>query len=250
MKIEAPVAEVIRRACRTSSKARYQTADEFLAALRHAFDDPEWEVTTRTASPVSGDPSSSQSDGAVEWTQTGGPTRSRKSTGKPTRSSPPSRSGSPRLRGPRLPVDPLADEGEVLVGGRRLRLLEVDDDLVVGDFESCPISTPARIRISFPPFADHSPQLHIKGLNAFIVKDGGRPSGGVNITSDADLALISPARDPIDFVRFSFGILEGTTRLLEFAEVILEVQLLQIAWVVAVDFGPGRDAALLYHRRK
>ena len=87
-----------------------------------------------------------------------------------------------------------------------MRLIPADEQITVGGDDS-PLQTPARLRFTVFPWDASHPQIHLKGLNCFLVKDGNhqRLSGAADVAGDTELQLVSPARDALDTVRIMFG---------------------------------------------
>jgi serine/threonine-protein kinase len=67
-------------------------------------------------------------------------------------------------------------------------------------------------------------QLHVKGLNCFISRDGGRVTRALDVKSDTILAILSPTREVLDLVRCAMVPENG----------------------VQLDFGPGRELVLVH----
>jgi hypothetical protein len=114
------------------------------------------------------------------------------------------------------------------------------------------VSTPARARFTFVPGPSQTLRLHVKGLNCFVAKEGGRPTSAVEVAKDSLLHLQAPQVPPrtLDSVRCQFA-RTGDPSAFQFpvgGGVTLAVPLEQVACAVLLDFGPGRELALLYSR--
>ncbi|HSQ68299.1 MAG TPA: serine/threonine-protein kinase [Polyangiaceae bacterium] len=101
---------------------------------------------------------------------------------------------------------PLADE--LVASGMRTRVIDVEDrlDLAV----PTPLGVDARIRLMLLP-GRTGYRLNVKGLNCFVVRDG-RPAAAVVVESDGVVELMSSAREPMGRLGYTFGVVEGNTR--------------------------------------
>ncbi len=136
---------------------------------------------------------------------------------------------------------------EVLAAGRRIRLLPTTGALEVGGSEEAAVPSPARLRLTFLPGRDRALHLHVKGLNCFLGRDGARPTSGADLSSDTYLELRSPGREPLDAVRCHFGVPgPADVRFYTLGGARLGVPAELAAHSVLLDFGPGREAALVY----
>ncbi len=145
------------------------------------------------------------------------------------------------------------DSPEFLAGQRLVRVVttppEARDRLELAGDKG------ARFRLTFLPDADRPTRLHMKGLTCFLQKTGARATGALEIDTDSEVELLTPARERMDKVRFAFGVPGGSQRLfhLQFhsgeGEATVVVPLERAASVALLDFGPGRDLVLVYVRR-
>jgi len=140
---------------------------------------------------------------------------------------------------------------EILAGGRRVALVPSRGTVDLGG-EGSPVATAARARFSFVPGPSQTLRLHVKGLNCFVAKDGARPTSAVEVHKDMLLHLQTPAAQArtLDSVRCQFA-RTGDPTAFQFplgTGVTLAVPLEQAACAVLLDFGPGRELALLYSR--
>ncbi|HVE85510.1 MAG TPA: hypothetical protein VND93_21800, partial [Myxococcales bacterium] len=202
--------EVISRACRVSPAERFQTAADFLRAAREALQP--------SASPQS-----------------------------PPPLPPAARAMAP---GATLRVSNLS-QPELLAGGRRVALVPTGGVVDLGG-EGSAVASAARARFTFVPGPSQTLRLHVKGLNCFVAKEGGRPTSAVEVHKDMLLHLQVPEVPPrtLDSVRCQFA-RTGDPTAFQFplgAGVTLAVPLEQAACAVLLDFGPGREMALLYSR--
>jgi serine/threonine-protein kinase len=137
-----------------------------------------------------------------------------------------------------------AGADEVLAAGRRVRLIPVAEQVDLGG--DGPLRSPARARLTIFADADRRVRVHVKGLNCFVAKRGGRPSSAVDLDSDAELELLAPDRERLDALRFAFGVPSDDGRQFHLGGVTLSVPRAEAPAAVIVDLGPGRELALLH----
>jgi eukaryotic-like serine/threonine-protein kinase len=147
-----------------------------------------------------------------------------------------------RTEGPRsrVVVEHL-DGGELVAAGGRVRLLAVADDapadLTVGEL---------RFRLTLLPAARGQARLHVKGLNCFVARAGGRPSGAVDLERDSTVEILANDRKPAGSVRCHFGEASEGARLFPVGGSSLEVAARAARASVLLDFGAGRDLVLVF----
>ncbi len=136
---------------------------------------------------------------------------------------------------------------EILAFGRRVRLIPTSGTLELGGDDEAAVPSPARIRLTFLPGGGRTLRVHLKGLNCFLGRDGGRPSSAVDLGGDAFLDLRSPGRERLDAMRCQFGTPgPADVRFFALGASRLGVPAELAAQAVLLDFGPGREAALVY----
>jgi serine/threonine-protein kinase len=99
-------------------------------------------------------------------------------------------------RKPRLALGPGAVE---LVAGKSYEVLELDHDsktLRLGN---------ERVLVTFMPAAPGGRTIHVKGINCFVAKPGGRPSSAVVLTGDGVIDLVDPRNRLLARVNLRFG---------------------------------------------
>jgi serine/threonine protein kinase len=254
----------ICHACRENADERFQTIEEYLEALRESVHESWRNITTkqeryvppRPAQPMApaqaGNPPM-RTELAIEPARSGtteppvsAPTQthvaavasaSSSSSALPLNPSfPPS--GNVRV----LTVDSFASP-EIVVGGRRIRSVAVGDEISIGA-EAGIVGTRARLRIMPRELGDV--RMHLKGLNCFVVRDGTRPSIGIDADRDVEAVLMSPAREMLDRVSVHLGAFDGTSRVFQLHGAALAVPVRLARWSALLDFGPGRETILLY----
>jgi serine/threonine-protein kinase len=150
---------------------------------------------------------------------------------------------------PVLVLDRLAESGEIVAAGRRLRVVPLGETIDIGGPDGALVRSPARLRLTLLPDAGRGVRLHVKGLNCFVSKLGDRPTAGVAIVEDEDLELCAPDRKRLDVLRCVFGSESaGGARTYPLGAVTLAVAA-SILPAILLDLGPGRELALL-HRVK
>jgi serine/threonine-protein kinase len=249
----------IAHACRENADERFQTIEEFLEALRESVHESWRNITSkqeRYIPPAPAQPMSARS-AAPQAPEPAQPVRSG-TTEPPTTQAhtavaanvPASQSSSAMPVGQVVPgapvrvltVDSFASP-EIVVGGRRIRSVPVGDEASIGA-EAGVVGTRARIRVTPRDLGDV--RMHLKGLNCFVMRDGSRPSIGVDIDRDAELVLMSPARELLDRVSVHLGVYDGSARTFQLHGAALAVPLRLAKWSALLDFGPGRETILLY----
>jgi serine/threonine-protein kinase len=229
MQIPPALQAVIARACRTAPAERHQSAMELLEATRHA-------VAAIAAAEAAQDAALDEvSPDTDEMTPP---------VAAPSPAAPPQAAPPPRAPGPVLRISSMAD-AEIVAAGRRVSLVATPRAVDLGGPDG-PIASAARARFTFVPGPSQSLRLHIKGLNCFVAKDGGRTSSAVEIARDTLVHLQLPAQ-VLDSVQCQFA-RTGDPTAFQFpvAGVTLAVPLELAACAVLLDFGPGREMALLY----
>ncbi len=230
LKLDPMMAHVIARACRDLPEERYASVEELGLALRAAV----------------------HSDATV--------TAKQRMLAPEPRDTRPSASGTPPpVRVPMplplpLPAPVLvlgnATDAEILVAGRRLRVLPVHEKIDLGG-EAGPLRSPARLRLTLLPDAGRGVRLHVKGLNCFVTRVGERPTGAVSLDTDQDLELVAPDRKRMDVLRCLFGVPgEDRTTIFALGAVTLAVPAQHIQSAILLDLGPGRELVLLHPMRK
>ncbi len=274
-KIPAPMADLIRRACAADVDARIGSADAFAEALRAAVR----ETTRAAAAPGHGHGPGPGID--TEPYRRSAQILSPDEPATPTQPVeafdvldardilplppppmpplmvvaplavaplPPSPSPSPpepkRTAPAHLVVDP-SGQDEILVGGRRMRLvaMRIDQQLDLGG-DGPWLRSPARFRVTITPSKTAAPRVNMRGLNCFVVQTGARPSTAIDVEADMDVDLIAPDRSTLDNVRCSVGRAGDGSRLYDLGPVTIAVP--AAAGAVMLDFGPGRELALLH----
>ncbi len=264
--LDEELQRVLAYAARADGAERLQTVEQFIEALRECVQGSWRNVTTRqerhvpagarpqsTSVPVS-PPSPApepafEPDGSVATfahSSAGtSPSVGRSDVPGLLAAASPASASSPSLQvlaaAPVLTVESLRS-GDLVVGGRRVRPVEVGAELVLGA-EAGVVASAARFRVTPRQLGAH---IHIKGLNCFVVRDGGRPASGVDLERDAEVSLIAPSRETLDRVLVQLGTYDGHSSCFSLHGVVLALPSRLATWAVLLDLGPGREAILLY----
>jgi serine/threonine protein kinase len=244
MGLPQAVADVILTACKNDPPARHPTADHFLVALTEAVHlEPRALVTSIAAEPPVTAPMPFD-PGPEAKTQPDSPSAHGHA----------SRSPKPK---PVTEISPAVlvlasfTDHEVVAAGRRVHLLPTKEFIDIGGEDDKLVPSKARVRVTFLPTPiGKSARIHIKGLNCFVAKGGGRASSATDLSEDSDLEMKLPGTERLDAVRCRFGVLgDGGVRVFPVANVSLGVPLAQASHSVLLDFGPGRELVLVYSIR-
>src|SRR5262249_5662762 len=147
--IPEAIARVVLRACRSNPEERHPSVDVFGGAIREALRGGG-EITT---------------------------SRFEKLETEDTPPKPP----RPAIRDGGGVLLSSLQPGEIVAAGRRLTLIAAADDYIDLESQLQGPQGPLRFRLTLMPDA----RLHIKGLNCFVAKAGGRTSNAVDLDGDA-----------------------------------------------------------------
>jgi serine/threonine-protein kinase len=267
---------LLKQACNFDPDARPQHVDQLATALRDSYD---LSVPTRTSvASMSSRPiaSSIVADGSLEDEPLttpkyrSGPLPTAAGSGalvaalplppgpdSSPRREPPKRAESPRLASvvPELPtkIDATASgrpirrlpvgEGTTSVGDRVVRFVPVQSaaDVLV-------LAGVARLRLTLLPGLHGRPVLHIKALNCFVARSGGRPSSAVQIDGDGGFDLINPRSQPLGGGRVSFGSPAAGHTLFRIGAETVAVGLEECPDAILIDYGAGAECHFVYAR--
>ena len=230
--IAEPIVRVVLRACRAKPDERYATIDQLGTALRTALRGGDQVTTSRFAKI---DPSEIPSTSP---------------RGLPAMPETPAMLDVPAIPpGQAALLSPL-EPGEVVAAGRRLKLIAATDEHL--DIES-QLSGPQgalRFRLTLMPGHGAGARLHIKGLNCFVAKGGGRTSNAVDVDSDVAVKVLSADRKHAGDIRCAFGHPTAEARLFAVGSGGIGVSHADAGAVVLLDFGDGHDALLLFKAKR
>jgi serine/threonine-protein kinase len=202
--------EVLARACRARPEDRYPSVSAFLEALRKAF------ARTELVRPA---PRADEEEPRTD------PLRKRKAAEAPP--APP----------PVLALQPRG-AGELVVAGRRVRLLPLGNKVDLGDR--------ARVRVTVVPDGEGALRLNLRGLDCFVARAGGRPSRAQELASDGEVTLLSADRRVLDRVSCAFASARDDALYLSIAGTPVSLPSSEAGGAALLDFGAGRPIYLLY----
>jgi serine/threonine protein kinase len=125
-----------------------------------------------------------------------------------------------------------------VAGGRVVRVLETEEQIELRHGG-------AKLRVSLLASRDGELHLHVKGINCFVARTDGTPTGAVSLDRDEALQLYSPERHLLAVVRCSFGSPGRPGRLFRFGASSVRVP--QPA--VLIDFEERQELLLIQQAR-
>lgn len=133
-------------------------------------------------------------------------------------------------------------EGQVVAAGRRVRLVGVREQL---DLESRAL----RFRVTLLP-SPGGLHLHLKALNCFVAREGGRATFALDADRDTLVELTANDRKRAGTLRLDFGKngARDASRRFTVGEAELEVPLDESPAALLFDFDDGRDLVLLFRK--
>jgi serine/threonine protein kinase len=253
------LSEVIQTACREDPSQRYQSMEDFVAALgaavraqsRQRMDDGSaslaWPDTdSGVISPLllSADEIERHSPLLLPADE---PAMVPLSSHTPTPHTVAGRArGTRRQRDDALLVD-CAGERELSVFGRRLTLLALGGGAALDlGGEHGALRSTARFRVTLLPGPAAGARLNLKGLNCFVASAGTRPATAVNLEHDDELELLGSDRRAMERITCSLGRPAGARQLCRLQSRTLAVAGASLG-AVLLDVGPGRELILIHH---
>jgi hypothetical protein len=103
----------------------------------------------------------------------------------------------------------------------------------------------ARLRVSLVPAVGHF-SIHVRGLNCFVRKKGGRASGAAQLASSGGIELVSPNQQAIASARVQFGSPAAGHHVFPVGDQLVAVGTNECPRAVAFDFGPGGECLFVY----
>jgi hypothetical protein len=128
-----------------------------------------------------------------------------------------------------------------LVGDRRVHFVPAPE----GEVTLTCCNGAAKLRLAFVPVGGRF-CVHIRGMNCFVARDGGRPSSAVQFDEGGRCDLVAPNRQRIATVQVSTGKLAAGHRIFTLDAESIAVGYEECPHVAALDFGPGGDCLLVY----
>lgn len=147
-------------------------------------------------------------------------------------------------------VDDLSID-EAVAGPRNVWLLPLEDAVDLGGPGTTTVASEGHLRVTFLPGPDDTPRVHLRGLNCFLQRAGGRRSSAVDLSQDTTVELCTPRRARLDRVRCVFGVHspDRSAWLYRLDRFDVAVPTARARHAVVLDFGPGREVALVYAKR-
>ncbi|HEX9104040.1 MAG TPA: serine/threonine-protein kinase [Polyangia bacterium] len=125
-----------------------------------------------------------------------------------------------------------------VAGGRVVRVVETEEQVEL-------LHGGAKVRVSLLAARDGELHLHVKGVNCFVARNAGTPTGAVSLERDDTLQLYSPERRLLAVVRCGFGSPGRPGRLFRFGASSVRVP--QPA--VLIDFEERQELLLIQQAR-
>lgn len=105
----------------------------------------------------------------------------------------------------------------------------------------------ARLRVTMLPTSGKGFVVHVKGLNCFVARRGGRPSPAVQLLESGAVDLVLPNHSVIARADVSFGSPAAGHTVFAVGDRAVAVSLEECPRVICADFGPGAECLLIYH---
>jgi hypothetical protein len=132
------------------------------------------------------------------------------------------------------------------VAGRKVRVVSTSERLDVS------VPTPGgidlRLRVTLLPAQGASFKVNLKGLNCFVGRPGASPSPALVTDSDGAADLVSPRKERLGGLVWSFGNLRGSSRVFPVAqgEVVIPFPHGQHALAITIEgFAPDREVIVI-----
>jgi serine/threonine protein kinase len=99
----------------------------------------------------------------------------------------------------------------------------------------------AKIRISMVPSASSELAVHVRGLNCFVRKNGGRPSGATQLEQSGAIDLIAVNQQPLGTAIVHFSRAGAGHHLFPIGDELVAIASSEATTAIAIDFGPGAE---------
>lgn len=282
----APVAAMLKEACRPDPADRPNGAGAFAKALSDAF---ESKNSGRRRLPLA-PPTLTPVPGPAEQGTQALPQRGRRATGEPTTAQSPGAKASAAAEAgsgpdhgeavpvpapevlssapspgvpPPVPAPAAGGSGAVATpSGPPQRLAVSALPQPVGDRTSyfVPMNAEgtaelagaggrARVRVSVVPAPDTF-ALHVRGLSCFVRKSGGRLSGAVQLAGSTVLEMIAPNQQIVATASVQFGSPAAGHSVFPIGSQLVAIGKEECPRAVAFDFGPGAECMFVYVPRR
>ncbi len=104
----------------------------------------------------------------------------------------------------------------------------------------------ARIRLTLMPITSRQTSVHIRGLNCFVSKDGGRPTMGTQLSQSGTVELVANNQRLLCRFELLYGQASDDVNLFPIGSQYVAVGKAECALAVALDLGPGSDLFFVY----
>jgi eukaryotic-like serine/threonine-protein kinase len=106
-----------------------------------------------------------------------------------------------------------------------------------------------RLRLTLVPAVGHF-TLHVRGLNCFVRKSGGRASGAAQLDRSGAIELVAPNQLPIAGAQVQFGSPAAGHHVFPIGDHLIAIGTHECPRAVAFDFGPGGECVFVYVPRR
>jgi serine/threonine-protein kinase len=106
-----------------------------------------------------------------------------------------------------------------------------------------------RVRVSLVPAVGHF-SVHVRGLNCFVRRGGGRASGAALFETSGAIEFVAPNQQPIASAQVHFGSPAAGHHVFPVGEHMVALGTHECPRAVAFDFGPGGDCLFVYVPRQ
>jgi hypothetical protein len=104
----------------------------------------------------------------------------------------------------------------------------------------------ARIRVTLLQLGGEHTSVHVRGLDCFVRKSGGRPTSGTQITGPGAIELLAKDRTAISGFRVLYGNPAAGHSVFALGDCNVAIGTEECPHVVALDFGPGAELFFVF----
>jgi serine/threonine-protein kinase len=151
----------------------------------------------------------------------------------------------PRVAGPLVMLD--LTQSEVQVAGERVMLVRTDSEQLELGGPGDVLSRNARVRVALLP---GNGGVHLKGLNCFLLKEGGRATGAVQLPASGEVEMVGSDRRQLDRVRVTCGKLQDGAWIFPIGQTLLGIPAMDSPRAALFDFGPGGERIIVYQKKE
>jgi hypothetical protein len=106
----------------------------------------------------------------------------------------------------------------------------------------------ARIRVTLLQLGTGSLNVHVRGLNCFVKKSGGRPTGGTQLSAPGLIELLAKDQRIISTFRVLYSSPAAGHSVFALGDCNVAIGTDECPQVIALDFGPGADLYFVFQR--